>query len=143
MAVDPPAKAEWLQWMPAHRNLDHVGEPRFEGGPALTRLDLWANAAVDALAKEAAQQRRLDPAILKAAAAAAQAFRFPLPLPRKILTGKEAAYLRSRWQTMAPGQSRWGAERQMGGRGVQALPTVSLGDGHPPPQAQLPSYPPL
>ena len=64
-----------LIWLPAHLTLQAVGERKLSNGARMTIIDWRANRLVDALAKMAAAQSRLLPALLallKTATLAAQ-----------------------------------------------------------------------
>ena len=53
---------ELLVWMPAHQNINMIGEKKLSNGMRLTPIDWRANRLVDGLAKRRAAQRALPTA---------------------------------------------------------------------------------
>ena len=57
---DESASTDWLVWLPAHKSQHHIGVAKKSCGTAMTSLDWMANAAVDELAKAAANETRVS-----------------------------------------------------------------------------------
>ncbi len=71
-----PEQIHRLEWMPAHKSAAAIGVVRNSNGQRMTAVDWRANRLVDALAKHAAQQHRVQGAVTKKLDVAAEAVEF-------------------------------------------------------------------